>query len=227
MRTQIAALLAILIAVSASPLSVFGQGTRQVLVLGNPQFIDDQAIAQATGAAVSRNTGAVQLADVAVLVLANIAVASLPEHVRSGLVQYVSSGGALLITGGNRSFGSGNYQGVSSVLPFAIRANDDWRAIPFRSPVPIQPGHPILAGVEFTTIGSVNDMNPLPGATEILQAAGGGGGGSYPYPLIAERSIGGRVIGMAFDPDSLIGAMPTLPRLVQNTLQYLLESSRR
>ncbi|HTX54596.1 MAG TPA: hypothetical protein VMD08_14400 [Candidatus Baltobacteraceae bacterium] len=192
---------------------------QQILVLGNARFIDDAAINQSLGATVVRSAGSVQLSQVAVVVLANIALNSVPDHIRSGLSAYVGSGGALLITGGDQSFGSGGYQDLASILPFTIRTSNDWRAIPFTLPVPIQPGHPILAGVEFPTIGFVNDMNPLPAASEILQLAGRS---TYPYALIAERSAGGRVVGMAFDPDRLIGYMPTLPRLAQNTLKYLL-----
>jgi hypothetical protein len=225
MRTRRAVFLALLI-LACAPASADAQGARQILVLGDAGYLDDQAVARALGAVVIHNAGTVQLREVSALVLANIALGSLPDHIRAGLIPYVNSGGALLITGGKLSFGSGGYQAVAPILPFAIRSTDDWRAIPFRPPVPLQPGHPILAGVEFTTIGYVNDMNPLAGATEIVQAAGGGGAGSYPYPLIAEREAGGRVIGMAFDPTGLAGAMPTLPRLIQNTLQYLLGGSR-
>ncbi len=225
MRARITVLLAVCTFVLTGPSApAQAQATRQILVLGNAGFVDDQAVSRAFGVPVVRNGGAIQLQDVAVLVLANIALASIPDHIRAGLVPYVNSGGAVLITGGNQSFGSGGYEAVAPILPFAIRFPDDWRVIPFRPPVPLQPGHPILAGVEFATIGFVNDMNPLAAATEIVQAAGGGGGGAYPFPLIAERSAGGRVIGMAFDPNGLVGAMPTLPRLIHNTLQYLLGS---
>jgi hypothetical protein len=77
-------------------------------------------------------------------------------------------------------------------------------------------------------------MNPRPGATEILRAAGGGsagrvggtGGGSYPYPLIAEMSVGaGRVIAIALDLNEFSG-MRDRDLFVRNTIGYLLSASR-
>jgi hypothetical protein len=177
----------------------------------------------------------VPLPQVAVLVLANARFASLPPTIQERLVEYVNSGGSLLITGGSQTFGSGGYRAVASIVPFQIRSDNDWRFISFRPPVALQPGHPILAGVTFLTVGTVNDMNPRPDATEILQSAGGGragiadgggGGGSYLYPFIAELSVGsGRVIGIAFDLNDFAG-MRDRDLFVQNTLGYLLASSR-
>ena len=201
-------------------------GPRVILALGNASFIDAQAILKATGAEVTQDPGKAPLKDVAVLVLADVPFGSLPQPVQGGLVEYVSSGGAVLITGGAQSFGSGGYQAVAPIIPFEIRSDNDWRAFPFRSPVPLQPGHPILAGIlgqRFITIGTLNDMNPRPGATEILQSPGGG---SYMSPLIAELGVGaGRVIGVAFDPNLLTG-WDLRDLFVQNTLNYLLASSR-
>ncbi|HEX7547978.1 MAG TPA: hypothetical protein VF417_03185 [Candidatus Methylomirabilis sp.] len=202
-------------------------GPRVILALGNTSFIDAQAILKATGAEVTQVPGKTPLKDVAALVLADVAFGSLPQPVQGGLVEYVSSGGAVLITGGAQSFGSGGYQAVAPIIPFEIRSDNDWRAFPFRSPVPLQPGHPILAGIlgqRFFTIGTLNDMNPRPGATEILQSPGGGG--SYMSPLIAELGVGaGRVVGVAFDPNRLTG-WDLRDLFVRNTLDYLLASSR-
>jgi hypothetical protein len=201
-------------------------GPRVILALGNASFIDAQAILKATGAEVTQDPGKAPLKDVAVLVLADVPFGSLPQPVQGGLVEYVSSGGAVLITGGAQSFGSGGYQAVAPIIPFEIRSDNDWRAFPFRSPVPLQPGHPILAGIlgqRFITIGTLNDMNPRPGATEILQSPGGG---SYMSPLIAELGVGaGRVVGVAFDPNRLTG-WDLRDLFVRNTLDYLLASSR-
>jgi hypothetical protein len=201
-------------------------GPRVILALGNASFIDAQAILKATGAEVTQDPGKAPLKDVAVLVLADVPFGSLPQPVQGGLVEYVISGGAVLITGGAQSFGSGGYQAVAPIIPFEIRSDNDWRAFPFRSPVPLQPGHPILAGIlgqRFITIGTLNDMNPRPGATEILQSPGGG---SYMSPLIAELGVGaGRVVGVAFDPNLLTG-WDLRDLFVQNTLNYLLASSR-
>jgi hypothetical protein len=208
-----------------------------ILALGSTGFLDPRSIQAAAGAEVNATLDTFKLNDFSVVVLANIAFSALPDPVQQGLVQYVSAGGALLITGGSQSFGSGGYQAVAPIIPFQIRSAGDWRFTPFRSPVPIQPGHPILAGVTFITVGNLNDMNPRADATEILQAAGGGsaagraqgsagGGGSYPYPLIAELSVGaGRVIGIALDLNEFAG-MPDRDLFVKNTIGYLLNASR-
>jgi hypothetical protein len=201
-------------------------GPRVILALGNASFIDPQAILKATGAEVTQDPGKTPLKDVAVLVLADVPFGSLPQPVQGGLVEYVNSGGAVLITGGAQSFGSGGYKAVAPIIPFEIRSENDWRAVPFRSPVLVQPGHPILAGIlgqGFITIGTLNDMNPRPGATEILQSPGGS---SYMSPLITELGVGaGRVVGVAFDPNRLTG-WDLRDLFVRNTLDYLLASSR-
>jgi hypothetical protein len=209
------------------------QGAPIILALGSTSFLNRDAIQAGTGVEVASELGSRPLKDFAVLVLANIAYASLPGPVQEGLADYVRRGGAVLITGGPQAFGSGGYQAVAELVPFQIRNPSDWRPIPARFPVPLQPGHPILAGVEFISVVALNDMNPGPGAMEILQAAGGGsagptgsgGGGSYPYPLIAELRVGaGDVIGIAFDLNEFT-RMRDLGRFMQNTLQYLLSIS--
>jgi hypothetical protein len=209
-----------------------------ILALGSTSWLNASDIQAATGAVVKQDMGQFQLKDFAVIVLANVAFAGLPGPVQQGLVDYVTNGGAVLITGGTQSFGSGGYQAVASIIPFQIRTTSDWRPTPFRPPVPIQPGHPIMAGVTFLTVGAVNDMNPRPDASEILQAAGGGsaagraagtggtGGGSFPYPLIAEVGVGaGRVIGIASDLNEFAG-MRDRDLFVRNTMGYLLRASR-
>jgi hypothetical protein len=232
MRNRLAVVSGILLLVAWAAAAAAGQASRVILALGNASFINPASVERATGAALSQDPN-VPLKDVAVLVLANIPLSSLPQSIQDGLVQYVEGGGALLITGGAQSFGSGGYKAVSSIIPFQIRSDSDWRFISFRPPVPLQPGHPVLAGVTFLTVGTVNDMNPRSGATEILQSAGGGrapdaggGGGSYLYPLIAEIAGGsGRVIGIAFDLNEF-GGMRDRDLLIQNTLTYLLAASR-
>lgn len=236
MRIRFAGVIGLLLAVGWASTAQSGQPSRAIVVLGNAAFVNDASVQQATGAAVSRDPG-MPLQDVAVLVLANTPLFSLPQPIRDGLVDYVGGGGAVLITGGAQSFGSGGYKAVAPIVPFEIRSDNDWRFISFRPPIPLQPGHPIISGVTFITIGTVNDMNPRPGALEILQSAGGGsaglragggvtGGGSYLYPLIAEVAAGsGRVIGIAFDLNDLAG-MRDRDLFVQNTLTYLLAASR-
>jgi hypothetical protein len=206
-----------------------------ILALGSTSWLNVSDIQAATGTLVKQDLGQFQLKDFAVIVLANVAFTGLPGPVQQGLVEYVNSGGAVLVTGGSQSFGSGGYQAVAPIIPFQIRTTSDWRPTPFRPPVPIQPGHPIMAGVTFLTVGAVNDLNPRPDASEILQAAGGGsaagraagtGGGSFPYPLIAEVGVGaGRVIGVALDLNDFAG-MRDRDLFVRNTIGYLLRASR-
>ncbi|MFB3817000.1 MAG: hypothetical protein ACE147_04990 [Candidatus Methylomirabilales bacterium] len=224
MRTVLHALLfALLLALPAAA----DAGSPRVLVLGSPGFLDARGLA-AMGLEVLEDPGDKPLADLAVVLLANIPFRALPGSVQQGLTEYVQGGGALWLTGGPQAFGSGGYQAAAALVPFELRSASDWRAIPFRPPVVLQPGHPILAGVQFGTIGAVNDMNPRAGAVEILRAAGGGsaGTGSYPYPLIAEMAVGaGRVLGMAFDPGDP-GSLPDRARFADNVLRYLLATSR-
>jgi len=227
MRIRLASVAGLLLVIGWASIAQSGQPSRVILVLGNAAFINDASVQQATGAVVSRDPG-MPLKDVAVLVLANTPFPSLPQPIRDGLVDYVGGGGAVLITGGAQSFGSGGYQAVAPIIPFQLRSDSDWRVNPFRSPVPLQPGHPVLSGVEFITVGAANDMNPRPGATEILQSGGGGraGGGGYLLPLIAELAVGsGRVIGIAFDLNDFAG-MRDRDLFVQDTLTYLLVASR-
>ncbi len=235
MRVQLLMLVGVVWALAAPSSVAPAQSSRMILALGNTGFLDPANIQAATGAVVKTELGQSQLKDFAVLVLANVPLAGLPGPVQQSLVQYVNDGGAVLITGGAGSFGNGGYQAVASILPFEIRFPDDWRSTPFRSPVPLQPGHPILAGVTFIPVGGLNDMNPRPDAMEILQAAGGGsaarralggGGGSFPYPLIAELAAGaGHVIGIALDLNEF-AAMPDRDLFVRNTIAYLLAASR-
>lgn len=237
MRNRLAVVAGLLLAIGWASIAHTAQPARSILVLGDAAFINDASVQEATGAVVTHDPG-MPLKDVAVLVLANIAFPSLPQSIQDGLVDFVIGGGSVLITGGARSFGSGGYKAVAPIIPFEIRSDNDWRFITFRSPVPLQPGHPILAGVEFITIGTVNDMNPRPGAVEILQSPGGGGtgpraggglagGGSFLFPLVAEVAVGaGRVIGIAFDLNDFAG-MRDRDLFVRNTLAYLLAASRR
>lgn len=235
MRTRLVMEIALLLALACLPAVATAQSARMILALGNAGFLDPKGIQAVTGAVVKAEMEKFQLKDFSVVVLANVALPALPGPVQQGLMQYVNDGGAILITGGPQSFGSGGYQAVASILPFQIRSAGDWRATPFRPPVPLQPGHPILAGVNFITVGNLNDMNPRADATEILQAAGGGsaagrtagaGGGSYPYPLIAELAAGaGRVIGVALDLNEFAG-MRDRDLFIGNTIGYLLRNSR-
>ena len=228
-------ILAVSLALAWAAAAEAGQASRMILALGSTGWFNAADIQAASGAVVKQDLEQFKLKDFAVVVLGNIALGSLPGPVQQGLVEYVSSGGSLLITGGPQSFGSGGYQEVAVLVPFEIRAAGDWRVIPFRSPLVLQPGHPIMAGVTFITVGAVNDMNPRRDASEIMQAAGGGsaagrvtgrGGGSFPSPLIAEVVAGsGRVIGVAMDLNDFAG-MRDLPLFIRNTMNYLTNASQ-
>ena len=90
--------------------------------------------------------------------------------------------------------------------------------------MPVQPDHPILAGVEFIPIGTANWVEVAPGATEILRLAGGPK--NYPLTLIAEKRSGaGDVLGVTFNLNQLSG-MRNLDLFVQNVITYLLARSR-
>lgn len=200
------------------------QESRLILALGDTGFLDPAAIQAATGGRVVREMGGRKLKDVSAVILADVAYGALPPRVRDGLVAYVNAGGALLITGGPRSWGAGGYQALAPILPFKILGRQDWGAVPFREPVPIYPGHPILTGVEFMPIGTVNWVEVAPGATEILRLAGSSH--NYPQTLIAaKRSRAGEVLGMTFDPNRLSG-MRDLGRFVGNVIASLLAASR-
>jgi uncharacterized membrane protein len=200
------------------------QEPRLILALGDTRFLDPAAIQAATGARVVRELGGRQITDFSVVILADVAYTALPPQVQEGVVAYVNAGGALLVTGGPQAWGAGGYQALASILPFTILGGQDWGALPFREPVPVQPDHPILAGVEFIPIGTVNWVEVAPGATEILRLAGGPN--NYPHTLIAEKRLGaGEVFGMTFDLSQLRG-MRNLDLFVQNVITYLLAVSR-
>ncbi|HTU02239.1 MAG TPA: hypothetical protein VMG58_10505 [Candidatus Sulfotelmatobacter sp.] len=222
-RTALVALVAVL---AVSLPAGAAEPAKEILALGSFGFLDEAGVLAATGARLKQEVGSGDLKDqFKVIVLANVAFDALPEAVQVGLPGFVRAGGALLITGGPQSFGSGGYDAIAELVPFELRNRSDFRVMPFRSPVPLQPDHPVLAGVRFETIGALNDMNPRPGATEILRMSGGGNAG-YPYPLIAEIAVGsGRVLGFAFDLADL-GGMPDRDRLMQNALSYLSDAAR-
>jgi len=225
MHTRRVMPLAVLLAFGLFSSLAGAQSPRMILALGNTGFLNPGDIQVATGAEVKQDMERFEPKHFAVIVLANVAYAALPAAVQQGLEQYVNGGGTVLITGGAQSFGSGGYQVVASILPFQIRSTNDWRFTAFRSPVLIQPSHPILVGLSFSPIGTLNDLNPRGDAAEILQSAGGGVAGPR-YPLIAEVASGaGRVLGVAFDLNEF-GGMPDRGLFVRNAIAYLLGASR-
>ncbi|MBI3990100.1 MAG: hypothetical protein HY347_10855 [candidate division NC10 bacterium] len=216
--------LALLFLVGSS-VSEAGTLPKLILSLGRDGYLPQAAVEDGTGAEVRREMGEFQLTDFSLVILSNLSFGSLPLEIRDGLGEFVNKGGTLLITGGTQSFGSGGYQAIASLLPFTIRAANDWAFKSFRAPVPLQAGHRSIAGITFPPIGGFNDMNPKPGAVEILQYAGGGRAG-FPAPLIAERRVGsGLVLGVAFDPNEL-ASWSDRHRFAVTVVQHLMENSK-
>jgi len=207
-----------------------------ILALGDDSYIPADAVKAWTGAEVRNTLGKRDLLEFAVVILSNIPYGALPPAVREGLPEFVRRGGSLLITGGPNAYGSGGYQSVASLIPFEIRAESDWIAVPFKAVILLQPDHPILAGVTFQTVGILNDLNPKKsGAVEIARYAGGATfdpsgrviGSRFPSPLIAEqRGDQGTVLGIALDVGREVRAGWTNgPRFLQNVLTYLVGRS--
>ncbi|MFQ5847585.1 MAG: hypothetical protein ACE5IQ_07940 [Candidatus Methylomirabilales bacterium] len=145
-----------------------------ILALGDSSYVPVQALTASTGAEITTELGHRDLLEFAVVILSNIPYGALPRAVQEQLPEFLSRGGSLLITGGPNSYGSGGYQPVAPFIPFEIRAERDWIAAPFKAVIPLQPNHPILAGVTFRTVGNFNDLNPKrSGVTEIARYAGG------------------------------------------------------
>ncbi len=196
-----------------------------VLVLGPAQAVVWPAVVAAGGVPIGE-LGSRPLSDVSVIVLGNLAYRAIPDPVASQLRAFVTFGGALMITGGGSSFGSGGYEVIQDVVPFAIRAPNDFVAMPFRSPMRIDPNHPAIVGGSYATIGTFNDMNPKPGTLEILRYPGGLSGVGPQAPLMAEERIGrGLVLGVAFDLAEVIPLSPEGQELMKNTMQYLMSQS--
>lgn len=207
-----------------------------ILALGDDSYIPGDAVKAWTGAEVKNELGNRDLLEFAVVILSNIPYGSLPGAVQERLPEFLGRGGSLLITGGPNAYGSGGYQPMASLIPFEIRAETDWIAVPFKAVILLQPDHPILAGVTFRTVGIFNDLNPKKSdAVEIARYAGGATfdpsgrliGSRFPSPLIAERRIGqGTVLGIALDVGREVRAgWREGPRFVQNVLAYLVGRS--
>jgi hypothetical protein len=230
--SPIRVLVGVLVGISLSLLPASAEASKLILVLGDDSYIPSDAV---QGAEVKKELGEYELLEFAVVILSNVSYGGLPAAVQGGLSEYLSRGGSLLIAGGPSAYGSGGYRAMADILPFEIRAEQDWTARPFKPVIPLQPGHPILEGVTFRTVGNFNDLNPKPGAVEIAQYAGGGLGrgvgggpggligGTFQSPLIAERRVGqGTVVGVAFDLGQEVrSGWADGTRFVQNLLNYL------
>ncbi len=207
--------------------------SKLVLALGDATYISAESVKAWTEADLEVMLGEYELQEFALVILSNIAYDAIPEPVRQGLADFLGSGGSLLVTGGPSAYGSGGYQAMADLIPFEIRAPQDWIARPFKPVIPLQPENPIIQGVTFQTIGSFNDLNPKPGVSEIARYSGGqvvGGflkGAIYPSPLIAEQTVGaGTVVGIAFDlGQETRGGWSDGDRFLQNLLTYLVARS--
>lgn len=214
-----------------------------ILSLGDDAYVAWSEVESSTGAVVSREPGETPLTSFSLIVLSNVAYDSLPDAVRDGLPDYLAGGGSLLITGGQRSYGSGGYAGtaIGELLPLRP-TRDDWLPHPFGPTLIFQPGHPILQDVVIPTMAFFNELDLRDDATEVAQYrkaskaafAGGGdpggaeiaGGGRRPMPLIAERSVGqGTILAIALDM-TLTGEWKDRNRFAQNCVEYLLQRSR-
>jgi hypothetical protein len=226
-----------------SPYVLSADNSPMILSLGDDSYITWSEVEARTGAAVRRELGEDPLTGYSVLILSNINYASLPEAVRDGLREYLGRGGSVLVTGGKQSFGSGGYAGteLADLLPLRP-SRDDWLPHPFGPTLILQPGHPILAGIEVPTMAFFNELDLNSGAVEIGQYRkaskagivggkdpGGGevqGGGRRPMPLIAEGRVGdGTILAVALDM-TLTGDWKNRDRFAQNCVDYLLKRSR-
>ena len=224
--SPIRVLVGVLVGLTLSLHPAAAGAAKLILALGDDYYIPSNAI---EGAEVKKELGEYELGEFAVVVLSNVSYGGLPGAVQGGLSEYLGRGGSLLITGGPNAYGSGGYQALADLLPFEIRAPQDWRAVPFKAVTPLQPGHPIIEGVTFHTMGSFNDLNPRAGAVEIARYAGGktAAGARYESPLIAERREGkGTVVGIAFDLGQEVrSGWAGGARFVRNLVAYLVALS--
>lgn len=217
-RNLTCTLMALLLCAGFWSYSAAEEYSKRILVLGDASYLPAEEVA---GAEVTYELDDRDLMGFAVVILSNIPYGQLPGAVQEHLADFVNQGGSLLITGGPNAYGSGGYQVIATLIPFEIRTHEDWRVVPFREVIPIEPGHSILQGVTFRTVGSFNDLNPKRGATEIAQYAGAGTG--YPSPLIAEQGVGqGTVLGVALDLGQEVGGgWADGSRFVRNLLTYM------
>lgn len=226
-----------------SPQDLLADAGPSILSVGDDSYVTWSEVEGRTGAVVRRELGDSSLTEFSVVVLSNVSYDSLPETVRNGLTDYLERGGSLLVSGGQRSYGSGGYAGTAlgDLLPLKP-SRDDWLPHPFGPTLIFQPDHPILRDVVIPTMAFFNELDLNSGAQEIAQyrkaskAAftrggnpGGGeiqGGGRRPMPLIAERSVGsGTILAIALDM-TLTGDWKDRDRFAQNCVGYLLQRSK-
>lgn len=206
------------------PGQVWAQSGQMILSLGDDSYITWSELESRTGAVVKQELGDAPLTDFLLLVLSNVSYTSLPEAVRDGLRGYLEQGGTMLITGGKQSYGSGGYAGteLADLLPLRP-SRDDWLPHPFGPTLILQPGHPILKGIEIPTMAFFNELDLNVGGVEIARYVRTQ---RLPHPLIAERrSDAGTILAVALDL-TLTGEWKDRGRFAQNCVEYLLQQSR-
>ena len=109
-----------------------------VLVLGAGASALVPAVRDAGGIAIA-DLGRRPLSEVSLIVLANIAYPDIPRRVASQLHAFVRDGDALLLTGGRHAYGGGAYGLIQDLVPFRLRAKDDFVVRSFKPPVPLVP----------------------------------------------------------------------------------------
>ena len=225
------------------PLELPSDQNPAILSLGDDSYIPWSEVERRTGAVAKHEIDEAPITAFSLLILSNVSYSSLPEKLREGLQEYLIRGGTLLVTGGQQSYGSGGYAGteLGNLLPLRP-SRDDWLPHPFGPTLILQPGHPILSGIDIPTMAFFNELDLNLGAVEIAQyrkaskAAfaggrdpGGGqilGGGRRPMPLIAEQSVdSGTILAIALDM-TLTGEWKDRDRFAQNCVEYLLRRSQ-
>ena len=206
------------------PPGVSAETGPMILSLGDDSYLTWSGVESRTGAVVKREAGDASLNDFSLLVLSNVSYASLPEGVRDGLRGYLEQGGTILITGGKQSYGNGGYAGteLGDLLPLRP-SRDDWLPHPFGPTLILQPGHPILKGIEIPAMAFFNEVELNVGGVEVARYVRAQ---RLPHPLIAERSSNaGTILAVALDL-TLTGEWKDRGRFAQNCVAYLLQQSR-
>ncbi len=197
-----------------------------ILSLGEDSYIPKGTIEGATGVKFIEELGKNRLEEVSVVILSNIDHSSIPGPVRSELAGYVRKGGSLLITGGDRSFGSGGYDGtdLGPILPFRILYQKDWQSSRRGQIESVASGHPVFSGIDLMRIPLVdffNNMANAEGVNLIAQFSK-----FNRQPMIAEREVGnGLVFGIAFSMTQASSQWPEGNEFCLNLVKYLLQRS--
>ncbi len=207
-----------------SPPAMSADTAAMILSLGDDSYITWSVVESQTGAVVKRELGETRLTDYSLLILSNISYVSLPEAGHHGVQEYLERGGSVLVTGGKQSYGSGGYTGteLADLLPLRP-SRDDWLPHPFGPTLILQPGHPILTGVEIPSMAFFNEVELNVGAIEIARYVRTQ---RLPHPLIAEQRLGsGTILAVALDM-TLTGDWKDRDHFAQNCVEYLLKRSR-